>query len=319
MDGSLAHYQTFIGIDVAKATLDVACLPEQAPLRFGNDSTGFGQLRKRLLLLDRCLIVVEATGGYERRLIADLIDHGFSVARVNPRQVRDYARGIGYLAKTDRLDAAVLARFAREIRPRPLAPTPEKQRELDELVNRRRQLLGLHTAESNRLETVIAQRARQSIQKILKVLQQQIDHMDKAIADLIESDDQWRHKNEILQGVPGIGPVTSTTLVGELPELGQVNRQEVSALVGLAPYNHDSGTHQGQRSIHGGRASVRSALYMAALTAKRHNPLIRRFAERLERAGKKFKVVITACMRKLLILLNQLIKTNTSWNPQIAR
>ena len=162
-------------------------------------------------------------------------------------------------------------------------------------------------------------RARQSIEKILKVLAQQIEQLNQAIADLIEADDTWRRKDEILQSVPGVGQVTSATLVGELPELGEVNRQEVTALVGLAPFNNDSGQHRGQRSICGGRASVRQVLYMAALSAKRHNPLIRRFAERLEKAGKKFKVVMTACMRKLLILLNQLIKTDTTWNPEIAR
>src|SRR6202035_515004 len=239
--------------------------------------------------------------------------------RVNPRRVRDYARALGYLAKTDRLDATVLARFAREIQPHPLAQTPDKQRELDELIGRRRQLLALQTAESNRLETVTGKRARQSIEKILKVLSQQIEQMNHVIAELIESDDTWRRKDEILQSVPGVGQVTSATLVGELPELGKVNRQEVTALVGLAPFNDDSGQHHGQRSIYGGRASVRQALYMAALSAKRYNPLIRRFAERLEKAGKKFKVVMTACMRKLLTLLNQLIKTDTPWNSTIAR
>jgi transposase len=318
MDGTNLGYDTFVGIDISKATIDVAFLPESPPLTLGNDAAGFTELRKRLKSLGRCLIVVEATGGYERRLVADLIDHDCSVARVNPRRVRDYARGIGYLAKTDRLDASVLARFAREIQPQPLAKTPEKQRELDELIHRRRQLLGLRTAESNRLEAVSATRARQSIQKILKVLDQQIDHMDQAITELIESDEQWRRKKEILQGVPGIGSITSATLVGELPELGHINRQQVAALVGLAPYNNDSGPRRGQRSIYGGRQSVRQVLYMAALTAKRYNPLIRRFAERLTKAGKKTKVVITACMRKLLILVNQLIKTNTHWNPKIA-
>jgi len=319
MDGSSSPYATFVGIDVAKDSIEVAFLPEAQPLSLSNDAAGFRQLRERLQGLAPCLIVVEATGGYERRLVADLIDFGWAVALVNPRRVRDYARGVGCLAKTDRLDAAVLARFAREVQPHPLAKTPEKQRELEELVNRRRQLLGLQTAESNRLEMAVGRQAQQSIQKVLKLLQRQIEQMNKAIAQLIESDDTWRRKDEILQGVPGIGKVTSATLVGELPELGQLDRQRVSALVGLAPYAHDSGQHRGQRSIYGGRASVRKALYMAVLTAKRHNPLIRRFADRLQKAGKKFKVVMTACMRKLLVLLNQLIKTDTPWRPDIAR
>lgn len=319
MDGSAPTYAAFVGIDVSKATLEVGILPEEKPFSVSNDTAGFGQLRKRLQALGRCLIVVEATGGYERRLVADLIDQGFVVALVNPRQVRDYARGLGYRAKTDRLDAAVLARFGRDVAPHPRTKTAAKQQELDELVTRRRQLLGLHAAESNRLENVGSPRARKSIEKVVRLLRQQIEGMDKAIADLIEADDTWRRKDELLQGVPGIGKVTSATLVGELPELGQLNRQEVSALVGLAPFNNDSGHHRGTRSIYGGRASVRQVLYMAALSAKRFNPLIRRFAERLEKAGKKFKVVMTACMRKLLVLLNQLVKTNTPWNPEIAR
>jgi transposase len=319
MDGVPPTYATFVGIDVAKASLDVATLPEQFALSFANGAEGFRQLHERLRPLGPCLIVVEATGGYERRLVADLIDRGFAVARVNPRQVRNYAQGIGYKAKTDRLDAMVLARFAREIQPRPLAKTPEKQRELDELINRRRQLLALQSGESNRLETVTSKRAQQSIQRVLKILDQQIEQMDKAIADLIESDDDWRRKNEILQSVPGIGKVTGATLVGELPELGKVNRQEIASLVGLAPFNNDSGNHHGTRSIHGGRAAIRRVLYMAALTARRCNPLIRGFAQRLEHAGKKFKVVMTACMRKLLVLLNELVKTNHPWNPDIAR
>ena len=234
MDGSVSNYLSFVGIDVSKATLDIACLPEEQLLSVSNDPPGFEQLRRHLSQLKQCLIVVEATGGYERRVVADLIDHGFHVARANPRQIRDYARGIGYLAKTDRLDATVLARFARELQPRPLAPTPEKQRELDELVSRRRQLLALRTAETNRLETVMTKRTRQSIQQVLKTLEQQVNRMDKAIAELIESDDDWRHKKEILDTVPGVGPVTSSALLGEIPELGQVNRQEVSALVGFA-------------------------------------------------------------------------------------
>ena len=319
MDGSLPAYDAFVGIDVAKATLEVATLPAGQAFSVSYDARGLRQLQQRLQPLGRCLIVVEATGGYERRLLADLIEAGWAVALVNPRQVRDYARGIGYLAKTDRLDAAVLARFAQEVRPRPLAPTPENQRQLDELVDRRRQLLNLQTSESNRLETVAGPQARKSIQKVLAVLAKQIEQMNKAIAQLIESDDDWRHKDGLLQSVPGVGDVVSATLIAQLPELGQLNRQEVSALVGLAPFNHDSGKLRGQRSIYGGRASIRNCLYMAALSAKRFNPIVRRFAQRLEKAGKKFKIVITACMRKLLIILNQMMKTDTAWNPEIAR
>lgn len=318
MDGSSPAFATFVGIDVAKATLAVHCLPQGLAVTVPNTTAGFKHLRAKLAPLEPCLVVVEATGGYEARLTADLMDHGVVVARVNPRQARDYAKGIGYRAKTDALDAYVLARFAQEVKPRPLPPTSEKQRELDELVHRRRQLLDLHTVEANRLEAANTKGARQSIQKVLKVLDRQLDQINAAIAALIASDDDWRRKQELLQGVPGVGPTTSATLLGELPELGTVNRQRISALVGVAPYPEDSGTYQGPRKICGGRASVRSVLYMAALAAKRHNPVLRRFAERLKATGKNAKVVITACLRKLLVILNHLIKTNTPWNPKIA-
>lgn len=319
MDGTPQTFATFVGIDVAKSHFDVAFLPPQTPCTLPQDAEGRRQLVERLRPHGPCLIVIEATGGYERRLVATLIDAGLAVALVNPRQVRDYARGIGQLAKTDRLDAAVLARFAQEVRPHPLAKTPEKQRELDELVGRRRQLLDLQTAESNRGETTTGTLARQSIDQVLTFLAEQIERVNHAIAQLIEADDDWRQRQQLLESVPGVGAVTSATLIAELPELGQLNRQEIASLVGLAPFNHDSGKSRGQRSIFGGRASVRHCLYMAALTAKRYNPALRRFAERLQKAGKRFKVVMTACMRKLLILLNRMVQTNNPWNPEIAR
>jgi transposase len=319
MDGTPQTFATFVGIDVAKDHFDFTWLPQGSPQQVPYDAKGLKRLGERLQSLGPCLVVVEATGGYERRLVATLIDAGFAVALVNPRQVRDYARGIGRLAKTDRIDAAVLARFAQEVQPHPLTKTPEKQGELDELVGRRRQLLELQTAESNRRETTTGKLARQSIDRVLKVLADQIERIDAAIAALIESDDDWRQRQQLLQSVPGVGPVTSATLIAELPELGELNRQEIAALVGVAPFNHDSGKLHGQRSIYGGRSSVRQCLYMAALSASRCNPALRQFAKRLKEAGKRFKVVITACMRKLLILLNVMVKTHTPWKPEIAR
>jgi transposase len=316
MDGTP---RTFVGIDVAKDHFDFTWLPQGSFRTLPYNPKGLRQLLDCLRRQDPCLVVVEATGGYERRLIATLVDAGFAVALVNPRQVRDYARGIGRLAKTDRIDAAVLARFAQEVQPHPLAKTPEKRRELDELVGRRRQLLELQTAESNRRETTTGKMTRQSIDRVLQVLADQIERVDAAIAALIESDDDWRQRQQLLRSVPGVGPVTSATLIAELPELGELNRQEIAALVGVAPFNHDSGKLRGQRRIYGGRASVRQCLYMAALTAQRCNPALRRFAERLRNAGKRFKVVITACMRKLLVLLNEIVKTQIPWTPQIAR
>lgn len=319
MDGATTTFHTFVGLDVAKAKFDGFILAEGKPFTLPNDPQGSRQLIERLRAFGPCLIVVEASGGYERRLIADLLDAGLTVARVNPKRVRDYARALNLQAKTDRLDAQLLARFAEAVQPRPLEKTPEKQRELEELVGRRRQLLELRTAEKNRQETTTSKRAGRSIAKVLAVLDDQLADIDAAIAELIASDEGWQDEDQRLQSVPGVGAVTSATLIAEMPELGRVSRQEITALVGLAPYNRDSGQYQGQRRISGGRACVRSCLYMAALSARRCNPLIRRFAERLAATGKSYKVVMTACMRKLLILLNNLVKTQQQWNPQTAR
>lgn len=314
MDGT----PTYVGIDVAKDSLDVACLPETQRLTLPYDDDGIARLVRTLRGLGPLLIVVEATGGYERRLVAQLIDAGFRVARVNPRQVRNFARGFGQLAKTDRIDAEVLARFARHVQPQPLEKTPEKQVELDQLVTRRRQLLDLKTAESNRLGLVTAKVARKSIERVLKLLAQQIDAIDDAIARLIESDDDWQHKAQILDSTPGVGAVLVSTILAKLPELGRLNRQKIAALVGVAPFNHDSGKLRGRRAISGGRDDVREVLYMAALTARQFNPAIRAFADRLEAAGKPFKVMITACMRKLIVTLNTMIQNNTPWRSLCA-
>ncbi len=222
---------------------------------------------------------------------------------------------MGILAKTDRLDASVIARFGQHVRPRSIAKTPQKQAELQQLVIRRRQLVDLRTAETNRLETCSSRDVRKSIQRMVDRLNKDILRIEKSILAFLESDDDWRDKAEILKSTPGIGTTIAVSLLADLPELGRLNRQQISALVGLAPFNHDSGSFRGKRSIWGGRASVRSALYMAALTAKRCNPVIRAFAQRLEAAGKPFKVVITACMRKLLVILNTMLKTNSHWDP----
>jgi transposase len=311
MDGSLS---SFVGIDVSKRTLDANVCPEGRKVSVSYDQSGLLQLRSQLPAPGTCLIVIEATGGYQRRVVADLLDAGHLVAVVNPRQVRDFARAWGILAKTDRIDASVLALFGQHVRPRTVAKTAEKQAELQELVTRRRQLVILRTAETNRLETCSSRDVRKSIQQMIDRLNKDIQKIEKSILSYLESDDDWRGKAEILGSTPGVGPTTAASLLAELPELGQLNRQQISALAGLAPYNHDSGRFQGKRSIWGGRASVRSVLYMAALSAKRCNPVIRAFADRLEQTGKPFKVVITACMRKLLVILNTLLKTNSHWN-----
>lgn len=306
----------YAGIDVSKRSWDLHVLPSGAQLSTTADAAGMKQLLQSLKATPNCLIVIEATGGLERRLAADLIDAGFQVAVVNPRQVRDFARSVGRLAKTDRLDARVLALFAEKVQPRLTEKTPEKQLELDALMTRRRQLVQLRAAEQMRREQASSKLARKSVVHLLDVLRKEISQLDQAIAQLIQSDDDWRRKIELLQSVPGVGPQTSATLMAELPELGQLNRQQIGALAGLAPFNHDSGQSYGKRSIWGGRAAVRSILYMAAVSARRCNPQLKIFADRLTKAGKPFKVVITACMRKLLIILNCMIKQSVPWNPE---
>jgi transposase len=318
MEGSPHSSAHFVGIDIAQDQFDVAVLPGADWFRLDYNDRGLHQLVERLQLLAPRLIVVEGTGGLEQRLVVELQDAGFAVAVVNPRQVRDYARGIGYLAKTDHIDARVLARFAQEVLPRAHEKKPEKLRELEQLIARRRQLLDIRTAESQRRERTTSAPACQSINKVLRCLAKELKDIEAAIMRILKSDDTYRHKCEIVQSTPGVGQVTSATLVAELPELGELNRQEISALVGLAPYNHDSGRQQGRRSITGGRASVRRVLYMAALAARRCNPVIKRFAERLQKAGKVFKVVMTACMRKLLTILNAMLKRNMPWQLKIA-
>jgi transposase len=264
------------------------------------------------------LIVIEATGGYERRLVAELLDAGHRVAVVNPRQVRDFAKAFGILAKTDRLDAAVLASFAEKVRPRANAPHAEKQAELQQLVARRRQLVDLRTAESNRLETITVKAVRKDVQQVVDHLNKHLRKIEQEILAAIESDDDWHDKMKILTSTPGIGVTSAATILAELPELGQANRQKVSALVGVAPYANDSGTRRGKRSIRGGRATLRCGLYMAALSASRCNPVIKAFAERLKAQGKPAKVVLTACLRKLLVILNTMLKTNSPWNPKLV-
>ena len=318
MDGASNTFAEFIGIDVAKSSFDVAARRAGLRLKLSYDAAGLRRLLQELGSLGSCLIVVESTGGLERRVAGELVGAGHTVAIVNPRQVRDFARAVGRFAKTDRLDAAILAQFAEQVGPRPTTLASDSEQELHDLVGRRRQLVDLRTMETNRLAPMTKGLARKSIQRVLKLLNGQIDQLDAAIAERIRSDDDWRQKAELLKSVPGVGDVTSASLVAELPELGRLNRQAISALVGLAPFNRDSGSFAGRRSIWGGRASVRSVLYMAALTARRCNPRIRSFAERLERSGKCFKVVITACMRKLLTILNVLLKTRETWNPDFA-
>jgi transposase len=309
--------RTLVGIDVAKYSLDVYVASNGRSFIIKNTSAGFRQLLAELPATGNCLVVVEATGGYQSRVVGALVAAGHQVAVVNPRQVRDFARGLGILAKTDRLDARVIARFAEHASPRTVEIGSEKQAELRELVTRRRQLVELRTAEQNRLETTLTKVVRKNVRHLIEQLDKQIHQLEEAIGQLVESEPQLASKAALLETVPGVGPVTVTSLLVDLPELGRLGRQQVAALVGVAPFNRDSGKFHGRRAIWGGRAAVRSVLYMAALTARRSNPLIRAFAQRLEAAGKPFKVVLTACMRKLLVILNSMIKNNLPWNPKL--
>ena len=307
---------SFVGIDVSKDSLDVAFLPEGIPLKVDYHTKGLLELQRKLPPAGTCLIVVEATGGYQRRVVAELLEAGHLVAVVNPRQVRDFAKGIGVLAKTDRIDASVIARFAKDVRPQSVAKTSENQTQLVELVTRRRQLVELRTSERNRLEHPTTKSVRKSVQQVIDHLTKQIIKIEKDILVLVESHDDFQGKGGIIASVPGVGAVTVASLLAELPELGLLNRQQISALVGVAPFNRDSGKLKGNRVIRGGRKTLRNVLYMAALSAMRSNPAIRPFAKRLKDNGKPFKVVITACMRKLLVILNTLVKTNTHWSPK---
>lgn len=306
----------FVGIDISKDKLDLCTLPGGELRNFANDDQGRAKLVAELVKLSPAKIVLEATGGYERALLFALQDAGLPVALVNPRQVRDFAKGLGQLAKTDRLDACVLAEFARVVNVELTEKTTEKQRELAALVTRRQQLIALRTAEENRLQHATTKLVVKTLQRMLKALGKEITAVENQIAKLLASDDEWKQKLQLLESTPGVGPTTGATLLAELPELGRLNRQEIAALVGVAPYPHDSGKHRGKRTIRGGRHSTRTALYMAALTARRSNPVIKQFAARLAKAGKAFKLIQVACIRKLLTILNTMLKNQTAWRPQ---
>jgi transposase len=306
----------FIGIDVSKARLDVAIRPSGEKLSVSNDETGIEVLVKQFHELKPALIVLEATGGLERSVSGTLGSAELPIVVVNPRQVRDFARAIGQLAKTDRIDAEVLARFAEAVRP-PLRPLPDEvSLELRALIARRRQLIEMMVAEKNRLSGS-PKAVRKSIEAHLGWLEAELNRADKDLDQSIRQSPIWQEHEDLLRSVPSIGPVVSRTLLAELPELGRLNRKQIAALVGIAPLNHDSGTFRGRRGIWGGRATVRAALYMAALVASRRNSVIRDFYKRLRDKGKAPKVALVACMRKLLTILNTMIKHKSRWSEII--
>lgn len=302
----------FVGIDVSKAWLDIAVHESELFWRSKNDDEGIGALVKRLQQLAPETVLLEATGGFEMLLVAQLQQAGLPVVVSNPRRVRAFARSTGRLAKTDKLDAKLLAHFAAAVRP-PIRRLPsEAEEQLTGLLTRRRQLVDMLTVEKNRLVTV-RPALKSDIEDHLTWLKAKLAKLDEEIDQFIQSTPLWKEKDGLLRSVPGVGKVTSGTLLAMLPELGSLNRQAVAALVGVAPVNKDSGRKSGKRRVYGGRADVRSVLYMAALSAKKHNPVIRNFYERLLHKGKEKKVALTACMRKLIVILNAMMRTLQPW------
>lgn len=305
--------ETFIGIDVSKQWLEVAAHEHDYQFRCANKTSAFPTLLAELIDLRPTLIVLEATGGLERAVARVLQDAGLAVSVVNPRQVRDFARALGQLAKTDRLDARVLAAFGAAIKPPPRPLKTNDELELDALSGRRDQLVGILSDEKNRLASAATDSVRDEIQEHIDWLTDRIAELDQQLNKLLQGSARWRSKAQILQSTPGIGPVVSYSLLAQLPELGTLNRQQISKLVGVAPLNRDSGQQRGSRHIWGGRAHVRKVLYMAALTASRHNPVIKTFYERLRARQKPFKVAIIACMRKLLTIINFMVRNGSPW------
>jgi transposase len=305
----------FVGIDVNKSVLDFDCLPVSAPRQFTNDAEGIVALVDLLKDSGVERIVIEATGGYETAVASALAVAGLPVVVVNPKQVRDFAKAMGHFAKTDRLDAKVLALFAERIKP-PLRPLPdEAQRALAEVLGRRSQLVVMRAQEKARLATMAAV-ARKNVEQHIAWLDKCIAKLESDLGDRLRKSPVWCGKATLLDSVPGVGDVTTFSLLAQLPELGTLNRQKIAALVGLAPFSDDSGKRKGVRYIRGGRADVRCALYMATLSAIKHNPPIKAMYDRLIKVGKPFKLAMTACMRKLLTILNAMLKTNQTWKIQ---
>ena len=314
MGDSMEDDKRYIGVDVSSSELVVGVLPTGEVWQVANDPEGISALIRRVGEFSPGLIVLEASGGYEAEVAGELTDAGMPVVVINPRQTREFARATGRLAKTDTIDALALARFGQAVKP-PVRPLPgESQKELRALIDRRRQIVGMITAERNRLPKATVY-VRRQIEQHIAWLKMQLDDLGKDLDQFIKASPIWRARDDLLQSVPGIGPVASSVLLVELPELGRLNRKEIASLVGVAPHNRDSGRYRGKRSVWGGRAHVRSALYMATLVACRYNPVIKAFYRRLCEAGKPKKVALVASMRKLLTILNVMVRDQSSWDP----
>jgi transposase len=309
----------FIGIDVSKEFLDVCIRPSGEVARVKNNEEGIAGLVARLIEIGPQLVVVEATGGYEALVVSMVALSKIPIAVVNPRQVRDFAKATGKLAKTDKLDAAVLAHFAEAVKPEPRPLADEQAAELSATLARRRQIVEMITAESNRMYATRSVKMRKSIYEHVAWLRRQLKDVDRTLDTMLREMPIWQEKEDLLRSVPGVGPVLSRTLLAELPELGTLDRGKIAALVGVAPLNRDSGTMRGKRTTWGGRASVRAPLYMATLVATQHNPVIRAVYERLVASGKAKKVALVACMRKLLITLNAMLRDQKEWAAPLQK
>jgi len=309
--------EIFVGIDVSKTRLDISIGGGHEYWQVANEERGFMKLIERLRSLHPTLIVLEATGGLELPLVAEIASAGLPIAVVNPKRIRDFARSVGQLAKTDKLDARIIAQFAQMVRPGVRHLRTEEEEHLTALLTRRMQVIEMLTAEKNRSYST-RQVMKGVLQRHIEWLQDDLKKLDQTIAEFIQQSPLWSGKEKVLRSVPGIGPVTGATILANLPELGTLNRQKIAALVGVAPVNKDSGKKCGKRRVFGGRAVVRRTLYMAALSATKCNPKIKPFYENLICRGKEKKVALTACMRKLLVILNVMVKNNEVWRCDIA-
>ena len=318
MSMNTKEMESFVGIDVAKGTLDLWIEPAGESLHITYDDAGIAAICQRLTALSPTLIVMEATGGLETRLATELAACGLPVAVINPRQARDFAKASGTLEKTDRVDAASLCAFARAIRPAVRPIKDADTRDLDDLVTRRRQLVAMRVQETLRLGSAATKALQKSLKSHIGWLDKRINELDDGLKRRLRNSDVWKAKDELLLSIPGVGAVTSSTILAKCPELGQLNRREIAKLSGVAPLADDSGKHRGKRSVWGGRAEVRAVLYMATISAMRCNPVIKKFGERLKNTGKPPKVVIVACMRKLLTIMNSILKNNVPWTAKPA-
>lgn len=313
----VSNVALFVGIDVSKAHLDIAVRPSGTQWQVENQAESIAQLVERLQRLHPTLIVLEATGGLEVEVTAAIAAVGLGIAVINPRQARAFAKTVGKLAKTDKIDAEILAHFADSIRPEPRTLPDEETIQLQALITRRRQVVEMLVAEKNRL-FMTHRTVQPRLKEHIAWLNEELEDLNNQLRDKLQHSALWREKDNLLQSVPGVGPVLSTTLLAELPELGQLDRKKIAALVGVAPFNRDSGYLKGKRAIWGGRASVRTVLYMAIHSARRFNPVIKAFYDRLIHAGKLPKVALTACMRKMLTILNAMVASGSYWQPALA-